>query len=114
MPDRRNRGLTWSISFLLALIVLTAVAQEESPAIPKKGKTDQKPVPKHDPADQLFRRAPMSAATRSVVIPLATNLHLAFDPELLRTHAVWMGNGLNLFGPPYHGSSDRFICDFDG
>ena len=42
-----------------------------------------------DPADQPFRRAPMSVAARSVVIPLATNIHLAFDTETLRTHTAW-------------------------
>jgi glucose/arabinose dehydrogenase len=92
---------------------LLASTGQSAPAN-KETKTEAAPVPIHDPADHLFRRAPMAAATKSVVIPLATNVHLAFDAELLRTHVAWTGTSLNLFGPPYHGSSDRFICDFDG
>jgi hypothetical protein len=67
-----------------------------------------------DPADQPFRRAPMSAAARSVVIPLATNVHLAFDPETLRTHTAWRGPSLNLHGAPYDGAAGRFLADFTG
>ncbi|MCI0541883.1 MAG: PQQ-dependent sugar dehydrogenase, partial [Verrucomicrobiales bacterium] len=43
-----------------------------------------------------------------------TNLHLAFDTELLRTHSAWAGPSLNLYGPPYHGGKDPFICTYDG
>src|SRR5436190_22858175 len=43
---------------------------------------------RRDPPDQLFRRAPMSESARSIVIPLGTNLHWAFDAQLLRTHTV--------------------------
>ena len=32
---------------------------------------------KRDPIDQLFRRAPMAGSPRSIVIAMATNLHLA-------------------------------------
>ncbi len=67
-----------------------------------------------DPADQLFRRAPMSVAARSVVIPLATNVHLAFDTETLRTHTAWRGAGLQLHGTPYDGAAGRFLADFAG
>lgn len=67
-----------------------------------------------DPADQPFRRAPMSVAARSVVIPLATNVHLAFDPETLRTHTAWRGPALNLHGAPYDGAAGRFLADFTG
>lgn len=97
------------ITLLTSCIIVTA---EEEPAKPAK----QGPVgpPKHDPDDQPFRRAPMAAATRSVVIPLSSNLNVAFDAALLRTHIAWQGGPLNLYGPPYHGSSDRFICDFEG
>jgi glucose/arabinose dehydrogenase len=85
----------------------------------KKPKSDKPKVkvampPRHDPPDIPFRRAPMSNALRSVIIPLATNLHLAFDTELLRTHTVWQGETLNLWGTPYHGGKDRFYCDFNG
>jgi len=73
------------------------------------------PVPAaHDPADLPFRRAPMAQSGRSIVVPLATNLHLAFDAQLLRTHTVWRGDSLNLYGPPYTGTSTRFVCDFTG
>ena len=71
-------------------------------------------APKHDPLDQPFRRAPMSAASRSIAISLTTNLHVAFDVKLLRTHTAWMGSGLNLFGPPYTGTKAPFICNYDG
>ncbi len=68
----------------------------------------------HDPSDLPFRRAPMAQSGRSIVVPLATNLHLAFDAQLLRTHTVWRGDSLNLYGPPYNGTSTRFVCDFTG
>lgn len=48
------------------------------------------------------------------MVPLASDVHLAFDAALLRTHTVWAGEPLNLYGPPYHGKTDRFICDFTG
>lgn len=70
--------------------------------------------PKFDPPDQFFRRAPMAQASRSIVVPLSTNLHWAFDAENLRTHTVWAGSGLRLYGPPYHGAKSPFLCDFDG
>jgi hypothetical protein len=69
---------------------------------------------RHDPADMPFRRAPMSEAVRSVHIPLATNLHVAFDTELLRAHVAWQGETLNLWGAAYHQGKDRFYCDFNG
>lgn len=102
-------------TFLTIGTLFSAQAAEPTKTTAKrKPVKTEKPVPKHDPADQPFRAAPMALATRSIVIPLSTNLHLAFDTERLRTHIVWSGKGLNLFGPPYHDSSDRFICDFDG
>jgi len=70
--------------------------------------------PERDPIDQPFRRAPMAESSRSIVIPLATNLHLAFDAHLLRTHTVWTGAGLNLLGPPYTGQKSPFLCNFNG
>ena len=69
---------------------------------------------KRDPTDQPFRRAPMAESPRSIVIPLATNLHWAFDAQLLRTHTVWSGPGLNLRGPPYTAEKNPFLCDFSG
>lgn len=69
---------------------------------------------RHDAGDIPFRRAPMNVATRSVHIPLTTNLHVAFDTELLRTHAVWTGPTLNLWGSVYHQGKDRFYCNYDG
>jgi hypothetical protein len=56
----------------------------------------------------------MSAASRSVAVPLTTNLHVAFDVKLLRTHTAWSGPGLNLFGPPFTGTKTPFICNYDG
>jgi len=56
----------------------------------------------------------MSVAARSVVIPLATNVHLAFDPETLRTHTAWRGPSLNLHGAPYDGAAGKFLADFTG
>ena len=85
---------------------------------PRPGDADAHPAPavvaSHDPADLPFRRAPMAQSGRSIVVPLATNLHLAFDAQLLRTHTVWRGESLNLYGPPYTGTSARFVCDFSG
>jgi glucose/arabinose dehydrogenase len=71
-------------------------------------------APAKDSADIPFRRVPMGSASRSIVVSLATNLHLAFDATLLRTHTVWEGESLNLYGPPFNGSATRFICDFTG
>src|SRR5439155_12515521 len=36
------------------------------------------------------------------------------DAKLLRTHTVWEGAPLNLYGPPFNDSANRFICDFTG
>lgn len=71
-------------------------------------------VPKRDPADQPFRRAPMASSSRSIVVSVATNLHVAFDAQLLRMHTAWNGPSLNLLGPPYSGKKLPFICTFDG
>ena len=70
--------------------------------------------PVHDPPGMPFRRAPMGLSSRSIVVSLATNLHLAFDATLLRTHTVWEGSPLNLYGPPFNNTATRFICDFTG
>ena len=71
-------------------------------------------TPAHDPPDMPFRRAPMGLASRSIVVPLATNVHLAWDAKLLRTHTVWEGESLNLYGPPFNGTATRFICQPGG
>ncbi len=79
------------------------------------GKTKAAPViPRYDPPDQPFRMAPMPQSTRSIVVPLATNLHLAFDTALLRTHTVWSGKGLALLGPQYGLPKSPFISTNDG
>ena len=56
----------------------------------------------------------MAESSRSISIPLATNLHVAFDTELLRTHSAWSGSGLNLFGTPHTGSKSPFLCTIEG
>jgi hypothetical protein len=75
---------------------------------------EPKPVPRHDPANQPFRRAPMAESARSIIINLDTNLHAAFDTELARIHTIWRGGPLNLFGPPYSHTKSPFICNFEG
>jgi len=96
--------------FAALLLASSTFAQTPAPS-PKT----PAPAPAfHDPSDLPFRRAPMAQSGRSIVVPLATNLHLAFDAQLLRTHTVWRGEPLNLYGPPYNGTSTRFVCDFTG
>ncbi|MBM3834349.1 MAG: hypothetical protein FJ403_13985 [Verrucomicrobia bacterium] len=67
-----------------------------------------------DPLDIPFRRAPMGRSSRSIVVSLTTKIHLAFDARQLRTHTVWEGAPLNLYGPPSNGTATRFVCDFTG
>jgi glucose/arabinose dehydrogenase len=96
-----------SAAFLFAAgqVVFAQVPPKPAPAV----------VPAfHDPSDLPFRRAPMAQSGRSIVVSFGTNLHLAFDAQLLRTHTVWQGDSLNLYGPPYNGTSTRFVCDFTG
>ncbi len=81
---------------------------------PTTGRTAQPRIPKRDPADQPFRRGPMAQSSRSIAIPLAPDLHIAFDARLLRTHTAWKGPSLNLLGTPYHGAKSPFLCTFDG
>ena len=45
-----------------------------------------------------FTRAAMAGAPRSIVVPLATNLHVAFDVKTLRWHTAWSGSKLALTG----------------
>jgi glucose/arabinose dehydrogenase len=56
----------------------------------------------------------MAESTRSIVINLTTNLHAAFDTEHGRVHTIWLGEPLNLFGPPYSHTKTPAICTFDG
>lgn len=70
--------------------------------------------PAQDSPDLAFRRAPMKESSRSIVIPLAKDLHLAFDAELLRTHTIWQGPGLDVYGPPFTGSKTPFLCTYSG
>ena len=86
----------WKVLLVLAAAPLLFAAED--------------PPPRFDPPDQLFRRAPMAQSSRSVVVNITTNLHLAFDTEKCRVHTVWTGPGLQLFGPPYHGAKTPFIC----
>ena len=70
--------------------------------------------PIFDPPDQPFRMAPMPLSSRSVAVPLAKDLHLAFDTEKLRVHTVWSGGSLKLVGPGYNGPKRPFICQTNG
>jgi len=95
---------------LLGMCVPDVAAQADA----KKAKQPAEVAPAHDPVDIPFRRAPMGLASRSIVVSLATNVHLAWDAKLLRTHTVWEGESLNLYGPPFNGTATRFICDVEG
>ena len=90
--------------YYLAITAITATAAAKKPELP----------PYNDPVDQLIRMAPMTKSSRSVVVNLSPELHLAFDTQQLRTHTVWKGGGLNLFGPCYHGAKRPFICQPNG
>ena len=90
--------------YYLAVTAITTFAAAKKPELP----------PYTDPADQLIRMAPMTKSSRSVVVNLSPELHLAFDTQQLRTHTVWKGGGLNLFGPCYHGAKRPFICHPNG
>lgn len=98
--------------FLTATVVFIP-CREELPAQPAKAKSAPV-IPHYDPPDQPFRMAPMPQSTRSIVVPLATNLHLAFDTALLRTHTVWSGKGLALLGPQFGLPKSPFISTNDG
>lgn len=91
---------------ILLLILTTGLAftAPKKPALP----------PINDPADQLIRMAPMTKSSRSIAVKLSPDLHLAYDTERLRTHTVWRGGSLNLFGPGYHGAKRPFICHPNG
>ncbi|MEW6160388.1 MAG: hypothetical protein AB1813_23380, partial [Verrucomicrobiota bacterium] len=102
---------------LIALLFsIGTILHAADQSVAESSGTPTKPKPRayRDPADQPFRFAPMASAVRSLVMPLATNVHAAFDCDLLRFHTVWKGEPLNLYGPPYHVSKSPFICDFEG
>jgi hypothetical protein len=110
----RRPQLRAVIAFVLASTAALVFAADIKPPA-KNVKPPPPPLkPRHDPPDMPFRCAPMSAAVRSIHIPVGDNLHVAFDSELLRTHVAWRGKTLNLWGTPYHERKDRFYCDFEG
>ena len=47
--------------------------------------------PAQDPADQLFRMAPMTKSSRSIVVNLSSGLYLAYDTQNMRVHTAWRG-----------------------
>ena len=100
--------------FALVLLVAAVGGGGPSARAAAKEKDLAPVVPNYDPPDQPFRMAPMPQSTRSIVVPLATNLHLAFDTALLRTHTVWSGKGLALLGPQYGLPKSPFISTNDG
>mgnify|MGYP003344164816 FL=1 len=100
--------------FALVLLVAAVGGGAPSARAAAKEKDLAPVVPHYDPPDQPFRMAPMPQSTRSIVVPLATNLHLAFDTALLRTHTVWSGKGLALLGPQYGLPKSPFISTNDG
>jgi glucose/arabinose dehydrogenase len=104
-------GRLFLVGALLAVMGSSAVELNAADAKPK---AKNMYAPRHDPADIPFRNAPMSTAVRSVVVPLSTNIFVAFDTEFLRTHVAWEGKPLNLWGAVYHGAKDKFYCDYDG
>ncbi len=71
-------------------------------------------VPRFDPPGQPFRRAPMAWSSRSIAIPLGSDVHIAFDSALMRTHTAWKGKGLALYGPPYSNSKEPHISRVEG
>jgi hypothetical protein len=93
-------------SLFYSIVLLTSFVQSAFCATPSP--------PKRDSIDVLFRRAPMASSSRSIAIPLATNLNLAFDAQLLRVHTAWNGPSLDLLGPPYSGKKLPFICTIEG
>jgi glucose/arabinose dehydrogenase len=104
------------LALFLSVILASAAGADDPPTAKAKKPKEPKPpaVARRDPSGQAFRRTPMNAAVRSVVVPLTTNVHLAFDTDLFRVHSVWKGEPLNLYGTPYSASKERYFSDFDG
>ncbi len=94
-------------SLVLFIKSLEPLSEEESAEGPEI-------VARFDPPGQPFRRAPMAQSSRSIAIPLGSDVHIAFDSELMRTHTAWKGKGLALYGPPYSNSKIPYICRADG
>ncbi len=86
----------------------------DEPSVDGPDSTRKPGEPGRDPHDQPFRRAPTRWSSRTIAIPLAPDVHLAFDQERMRTAAVWKGKSLTLYGPPYSGTKTPFICQVDG
>ena len=88
------------VAGILSLSGLAGYAAKKQPVLPAY----------NDPPGQLFRMAPMTKSSRSLVINLSNNLHLAYDTQNMRIHTAWKGKGLDLYGPCYHGGKRPFIC----
>ena len=88
-----------TIALLAALTLNAQAAKKKKPVV----------KPRFDDTSIPFRMAPMPAASRSITVPLAPNLHLSFDTVNCRTHTVWSGQGLHLLGPQYSLSKRPFI-----
>ena len=94
-------------SLVLFIKSLEPLSEEESDG-------EAEIVPSFDPPGQPFRRAPMAWSSRSIAIPLGSDVHIAFDSKLMRTHTAWKGKGLALYGPTYSNTKDPHICQVDG
>lgn len=94
-------------SLVLFIKSLEPLMEEESDG-------EGKIVAMFDPPDQPFRRAPMVRSSRSIAIPLGSEVHIAFDSKRLRTHTAWKGRGLALYGPTYSNTKEPHICQVDG
>lgn len=81
-PVRKWRA-TLRVSMFVSGAVLPALSADGGTLVSGSLVRDQVPW--------SFTRAAMTDAPRSIVVPLATNLHLAFDAEKLRVHTVWSG-----------------------
>ena len=92
------------VAGILSLSGLAGYAAKKQPVLPAY----------NDPPGQLFRMAPMTKSSRSLVINLSNNLHLAYDTQNMRIHTAWKGKGLDLYGPCYHGGKRPFICHKNG
>ena len=94
-------------SLVLFIKSLEPLMEEESDG-------EGKIVAMFDPPDQPFRRAPMVRSSRSIAIPLGSDVHIAFDSKRMRTHTAWKGKGLALYGPTYSNTKEPHICQVDG
>ena len=60
-----------------------------------------------------FARVTMAGTPRSIAIPLATNLHVAFDVKMLRVHTAWAGSKVALAGYQF-GQGATSLASFNG